>query len=148
MVDFEVPAYGSIGNAAKKLDMISGLSLETIDGDGSTTVPVGHGRHIWLNLIPGKTYVFYVRDNNTCTRQSSVNVNDLVAIPMEISNNFQPSCNGANNGEITYTITDDDGLTETRMDWTLYDINDNVNKRKLAHTLIAGPAPVRERSAP
>ncbi|MFS4494588.1 T9SS type B sorting domain-containing protein [Maribacter sp. 2308TA10-17] len=99
---------------------------DTIDGDGVTVVPAGHGRHVWVGLIPGKTYVFYVRDSNTCTRQSSVNVNDITTNPMEITSVHESSCFGANNGEITYTITDSDGLTEPQMDWTLYDINDNV----------------------
>lgn len=84
--------------------------------------------HTFPNLIPGKSYAFYVRDSSTpaCVRQSNVNVNDIVNNPMEITAAYEPSCNGANNGEITYTIVDDDGTTEPQMNWTLYDINDNA----------------------
>lgn len=91
-------------------------------------VAAGHGMYEWLNLVPGRTYVFYVRDSSgppACVRQSNVNVNDITTNPMEITATYEPSCNGANDGEITYTITDTDGFTEPQMDWTLYDIDDN-----------------------
>ncbi|MEP3211410.1 MAG: T9SS type B sorting domain-containing protein [Maribacter sp.] len=95
----------------------------------NNAVPAGEGMYEWLNLVPGRTYVFYVRDSSgppACVRQSTVNVNDITTNPMEISASYEPSCNAANNGEITYTITDTDGSTEPQMDWTLYDINDVV----------------------
>ncbi|MDP5230965.1 MAG: T9SS type B sorting domain-containing protein [Cellulophaga sp.] len=93
--------------------------------DGATVAP-GEGRHQWNGLIPGRTYVFYVRDNNGCIRQSNVNVNDITINPMEITANIEPSCAGANNGEITYTITDTDGSTEPSMVWTLFDVDGNI----------------------
>ncbi len=92
------------------------------------TVPAGAGMYVWENLIPGKTYVFYVKDFNNCTRQSTVNVNDITTNPMEITASYEPSCNGASDGEINYTIVDSDGITEPMMNWTLYDINDNIIK--------------------
>ncbi|MDO6470550.1 T9SS type B sorting domain-containing protein [Maribacter sp. 1_MG-2023] len=97
--------------------------------DGST-VTAGHGMYEFTNLIPGRTYVFYVRDNNTpvtCIRQSTVNVNDIAGgLPMTITPEINPSCSSANNGEITYTIVDEDGLTEPSMQWTLFDTDDNI----------------------
>ncbi|MDB2606400.1 T9SS type B sorting domain-containing protein [Zobellia sp.] len=90
-------------------------------------VPAGHGRYEFTNLIPGRTYVFYVRDSNTpnsCTRQSTVNVNDIVGgLPMTITADISPSCSGSNNGAITYDIVDEDGFTEPGMEWFLYDVN-------------------------
>ena len=97
----------------------------TTDNLGNT-VPAGSGMHQWTGLVPGKTYVFYVRDSNGCVRQSTVNVNDITTSPMEITATYEPSCNGANNGEIIYTIVDSDGVTEPNMNWTLFDINDNI----------------------
>ena len=97
--------------------------------DGSAVTP-GHGSYQFTNLIPGRTYVFYVRDNNTpstCIRQSTVNVNEIAGgLPMTITPEINPSCNTANNGEITYTIVDEDGLTENRMEWTLFDTDNNI----------------------
>ncbi|WP_396635132.1 T9SS type B sorting domain-containing protein [Maribacter sp. R86514] len=97
--------------------------------DGST-VTAGHGMYEFTNLIPGRTYVFYVRDNNTpvtCIRQSTVNVNEIAGgLPMTITPEINPSCSSANNGEITYTIVDEDGLTEPSMQWTLFDTDDNI----------------------
>nr|WP_286943497.1 T9SS type B sorting domain-containing protein [Allomuricauda sp.] len=90
------------------------------------TPPLASGvTHTFPGLTPGRTYAFYVRDAVGCIRQSNVNVNDVVTNPMKITAAYEPSCSGTNNGEITYTITDDDGLTEPDMRWTLYDINDN-----------------------
>ena len=82
--------------------------------------------HTFTNLVPGRTYTFYVRDAVGCVRQSSVNVNDIITNPMEITADYSPSCAGANNGSITYTITDADGITEPDMNWTLYDLAGNV----------------------
>ncbi|MEP2057715.1 MAG: T9SS type B sorting domain-containing protein, partial [Maribacter litoralis] len=97
--------------------------------DGSI-VTAGHGMYEFTNLIPGRTYVFYVRDNNTpvtCIRQSTVNVNDIAGgLPMTITPEISPSCSSANNGEIIYTIVDEDGLTEPSMQWTLFDTDDNI----------------------
>jgi large repetitive protein len=89
-------------------------------------VTPGHGMYQWTGLVPGRTYVFYVRDSNGCVRQSNVNVNDITTNPMVITATYEPSCNGANDGEITYTIVDTDGFTEPNMTWTLFDINGNT----------------------
>lgn len=95
-----------------------------IDINGNSVAP-GAGMHEWTGLTPGRTYVFYVRDANNCVRQSNRNVNDITTNPMDITADFEPSCNGANNGEITYTIIDTDGSTETNMIWTLFDVDGN-----------------------
>ncbi|NJB71468.1 gliding motility-associated-like protein/uncharacterized repeat protein (TIGR01451 family) [Saonia flava] len=81
------------------------------------------GSHTWTGLIPGRTYVFYVRDSSGCLRQSNVNVNDITTNPIEISAAFEPSCSGANDAEITYTLTDTDGSIEPSMRWELFDVN-------------------------
>ncbi len=78
--------------------------------------------HTWTNLVPGKTYVFYVRDASGCIRQSNVNVNDITTNPLEITATYEPSCFGANDAEITYTITDTDGNIEPQMRWEFYDV--------------------------
>jgi gliding motility-associated-like protein/uncharacterized repeat protein (TIGR01451 family) len=101
------------------------IAGSSIDIDGNA-VPVGEGMHEWLGLTPGKTYVFYVRDANNCVRQSNKNVNDITINPMDIVADFEPSCSGADNGEITYTITDTDGFTEPDMTWTLFDVAGNT----------------------
>ena len=81
------------------------------------------GSHVWVGLIPGRTYVFYVRDATGCVRQSSVNVNDITVNPLEITSTYEPSCSGANDAEVTYTITDTDGTSHPSMRWEFYDAN-------------------------
>jgi len=88
------------------------------------TAPLPLGTtHTFTGLVPGRTYTFYVRDNATCVRQSSVNVNDIITVPLEITSSITPSCDGANNGSITYTVTDNQAPFETQFRWTLYDMS-------------------------
>jgi len=83
------------------------------------------GSEEWPGLTPGRTYEFYVRDNNGCIRQSFVNVNDVIVddLPVLISATHRPSCMGSNNGEITYTITDADGSVDPLMSWELHEMS-------------------------
>ncbi len=90
-----------------------------VDNLGNPVTP-GHGMYEWLGLIPGRTYVFYVRDSSGCLRQSYVNVNDITTNPIEIDATYEPSCSGANDGQITYTLTDTDGNIEPNMRWEFY----------------------------
>ena len=82
--------------------------------------------HTYTNLVPGRTYAFYVKDAVGCIRQSSVNVNDIITNPMNITSVITPACEGSSNGSIEYTITDTDGFIEPDMQWFLYDVDGNV----------------------
>ena len=95
------------------------------DHPWTAPLPLG-STYTFPNLVPGRTYTFYVRDAVGCIRQSNVNVNDIITNPMEITADYSPSCSGANNGSITYTITDTDGSTEPEMNWTLYSLAGTV----------------------
>lgn len=90
--------------------------------DGTLVTP-GHGMYEWTGLVPGRTYVFYVRDSGGCVRQSSINVNDLITVPLEITSVVTPSCAGSNNGSITYTVSDNQLPTGPNFRWTLYDMS-------------------------
>lgn len=94
--------------------------------NGWTTPYAAGTTHTFNNLVPGRTYAFYVRDAVGCVRQSSVNVNDEVVNPMDITSVITPACEGSSNGAISYTIVDTDGSTEPDMEWFLYDIDGNV----------------------
>ena len=94
---------------------------DNVDNGGNPVTP-GHGRYIWTGLVPGRTYIFYVRDSGGCVRQSNVNVNDLITVPLEITSAITPSCDGANNGSITYTVTDNQAPFGTEFRWTVYDM--------------------------
>jgi gliding motility-associated-like protein len=79
--------------------------------------------HVFTGLVPGRTYVFYVRDDSPCVRQSSVNVNDVAPPPVTVVGDVTPSCNGVNNGSITYTVTETTpGELGGTFDWDLYEI--------------------------
>ncbi|UII79011.1 T9SS type B sorting domain-containing protein [Flagellimonas sp. CMM7] len=81
--------------------------------------------HTFTGLVPGRTYSFYVRDDAAptgCVRQSSVNVNDIITVPLEITSSITPSCAGANNGSITYTITENTVSPGSEMQWSFYNV--------------------------
>nr|WP_299071597.1 T9SS type B sorting domain-containing protein [uncultured Allomuricauda sp.] len=91
------------------------------------TAPLPLGTtHTFLGLVPGRTYTFYVRDFAGCVRESSVNVNDIIAVPLEITSAITPSCDGANNGSISYTVTDNQAPFGTEFRWTVYDMSTGV----------------------
>ena len=76
--------------------------------------------HVFTGLFPGRTYVFYVRDAAGCVRQSNVNVNDLITLPLEIVSSYTPACPGDNNATITYTIEDNETPFGNEISWVLY----------------------------
>jgi len=82
--------------------------------------------HTFTGLVPGRTYTFYVRDASGspgCVRQSNVNVNDLITVPLEITTASEPSCAGASDGEITFTITDNDAPFGPQFRWEVFDVS-------------------------
>ena len=98
------------------------------DSSGSpVAVPAGHGNYLWTGLTPGRTYVFYVRDLNGCVRQSDVNVNDIVdPLPLDVDFTSTPSCDGADNATIDFTITDHEAPFGSQYRWELYNIAGNI----------------------
>ncbi|MCR9229052.1 MAG: T9SS type B sorting domain-containing protein [Flavobacteriaceae bacterium] len=98
------------------------VSGESVDNDGNT-VPAGEGMYQWTDLIPGRTYVFYVRDSNNCVRQSNVNVNDLIVQPFDITSTITPTCSGTTTGSIIYEVTENVTSPGAEIEWTLFDIS-------------------------
>lgn len=87
------------------------------------TAPLALGvTHTFVGLVPGRTYTFYVRDAVGCVRESSVNVNDLITVPLDITSVVTPTCSGATTGSITYTITDNQAPFDPQFRWTVYDM--------------------------
>ncbi|UII77634.1 T9SS type B sorting domain-containing protein [Flagellimonas sp. HMM57] len=78
--------------------------------------------HVFTGLIPGRTYVFFVRDAAGCVRQSNVNVNDLITVPLEITSAITPTCSGGTTGSITYTVTDTQAPFGTEFRWNVYNM--------------------------
>ena len=77
-------------------------------------------------LSPGRTYVFYVRDGAGCIRQSNVNVNDIpgIGLPIEITTDIIPSCDGAANGSITFNLNPTTSYPNMR--WEIYELGNPI----------------------
>ncbi|MGP1991750.1 T9SS type B sorting domain-containing protein [Zobellia laminariae] len=95
----------------------------TINSSGAT-VPAGEGSYTWTGLTPGRTYVFYVRDNTGCVRQSLVNVNDLIVEPITITTDVTPTCFGSSTGEIEYTINPTTAYSHMR--WEFFEVGNPI----------------------
>ena len=77
-------------------------------------------------LVPGRTYVFYVRDGAGCIRQSNVNVNDIpgIGLPIIISPDITPTCDGAANGSITFNLNPTTSYPNMR--WEIYELGNTT----------------------
>jgi len=75
-------------------------------------------------LIPGRTYVFYVKDGSGCIRQSTVNVNEipLIELPIEITTDVIPTCDSATSGSITFNLNPENSYDKMR--WEVYKVGD------------------------
>ncbi|WP_182123891.1 T9SS type B sorting domain-containing protein [Tenacibaculum pelagium] len=84
-------------------------------------------RHIFNGIIPGLNYQFFVRDTDTGCIEMNDDPIDYSAIDSVFDVNItssvsNQSCDGANNGQIEFTIEDTDGvLSGETINWTLYD---------------------------
>jgi gliding motility-associated-like protein len=90
----------------------------TTTDSGGNTVPAGHGQYVWTGLTPGRTYVFYVRDDTGCVRQSLINVNDFITEPLEVAYDVTPTCFGATSGAVEFTLNP--GASHPEMRWEIY----------------------------
>ncbi|WP_350290778.1 T9SS type B sorting domain-containing protein [uncultured Croceitalea sp.] len=77
-------------------------------------------------LVPGRTYVFYVRDGSGCIRQSNVNVNEIpgIGLPIEITTDITPTCDSAANGVITFNLNPTTAHPEMR--WEIYELGNTT----------------------
>lgn len=77
-------------------------------------------------LVPGRTYVFYVRDGSGCIRQSNVNINDIpgIGLPIEITEDITPTCDSAVNGSITFNLNPTTSYPKMR--WEIYELGNST----------------------
>ncbi len=76
-------------------------------------------------LVPGRTYVFYVKDGSGCIRESSVNVNNVVPnLPIDISVDITPTCFGTTTGALTFNINPD--APQPQMRWEIYELGNPI----------------------
>lgn len=77
-------------------------------------------------LVPGRTYVFYVRDGAGCIRQSNVNVNEIpgIGLPIDITTDIQPSCDSAANGSIIFNLNPTTSYPNMR--WEIFELGNTT----------------------
>ncbi|PIB26929.1 T9SS type B sorting domain-containing protein [Maribacter sp. 4G9] len=77
-------------------------------------------------LVPGRTYVFYVRDGAGCIRQSNVNVNEIpgINLPIDVTTDIQPSCDSAANGSITFNLNPTTSYPNMR--WEIFELGNTT----------------------
>ena len=77
-------------------------------------------------LVPGRTYVFYVRDGSGCIRQSNVNVNEIpgIGLPLEVTTDITPTCDGAATGSLTFNLNPT--TAHPNMRWEIYELGNTI----------------------
>ncbi len=132
--DLQVTVQGTRGSAPYQYTYTD--NPVGFDPNDVTTVwtAAAPGDHTFTGLVPGRTYIFYVRDASPCVRQSSVNVNSLAPPPIQIDGIAVPTCDSVTNGQITYTVTENTlGDLGGTFDWSFYRVS---NTSALPPTLI------------
>lgn len=77
-------------------------------------------------LVPGRSYMFYVRDGAGCIRQSNVNVNEIpgIGLPIEVTTDIRPSCDSASNGVVTFNLNPT--ASHPNMRWEIYELGNST----------------------
>ncbi|MEP4001459.1 MAG: hypothetical protein ABJM12_13695, partial [Ekhidna sp.] len=121
--DLQVTVQGNQGTP----DYIYTYSEDPVNFDPATAIWTSPAQglgdpYVFTDLTPGRTYVFYVQDSNGCIRQSEQNVNEIpgVNLPLKITETVIPSCDGTDNGSISYTLNPNTSHPE--MHWEFYEV--------------------------
>ncbi|SFW38024.1 gliding motility-associated C-terminal domain-containing protein [Sinomicrobium oceani] len=123
--DFQVTVEGTDGQPPYTFAVTEGSDTPApADWMSPNTPP---NVHVFTGLVPGRTYSFYVQDNTGCVRVNDVDIyGEYDLIDTEVTHQSVPACFGEQNGEITFTVDDKDGIHENNIRWELLDNSDNV----------------------
>lgn len=101
----------------------------TMDNPNGTTPPVwlssnvsgNPDQYLFTGLTPGRTYVFYVKDNTGCIQQNEHDIYEGYIAPVSVVGNVTPICYGQTQGSISFVIsrTLSSTTTATQFDWVL-----------------------------
>ncbi|MGS2764154.1 T9SS type B sorting domain-containing protein [Sinomicrobium sp. M5D2P9] len=123
--DFQVTVEGTDGVPPYSFAVVEGAGTPAPGDWVSPNTPPD--THVFTGLFPGRTYSFYVRDDTGCVRVNDVDIYDEYDIvDTEVAYQSIPACFGESNGEITFTVSDKDGVFENQVRWELMDSNDNL----------------------
>lgn len=126
--ELEVSVQGNLGSAPYQYTYTDDpANFNALAPENGWTAAKGLADpEVFTGLIPGRTYVFYVRDDNGCIRQSDKNVATLKPNPIDITVSYKPSCSSMDNGKLIYTLTDNQAPTEDDMRWELYNLSGTI----------------------
>ena len=70
-----------------------------------TPTPVTARTYVWTDLVPGRTYKFYVRDTAGCTAEAEGDFYSGTATPaVQVGLTVKPACGGTTQGNVNITI--------------------------------------------
>lgn len=126
--ELEVSVQGNLGTAPYQYTYTDDpANFNALTPENGWTLAKGLADpEVFTGLIPGRTYVFYVKDASGCIRQSDKNVATLNPNPIDITVVYTPSCSGVDNGKLVYTLTDNQAPTEDDMRWELYNLSGSI----------------------
>ena len=87
----------------------------------------GSDSYTFTNLIPGLSYLFYVRDASGCIKENSVDVYDNFTPDVNITSTVtKEACATSDTGEITFSIDNSNNILSGTINWQLFDANTNA----------------------
>ena len=70
-----------------------------------TPTPATARTYVWTDLVPGRTYKFYVRDTAGCTAEAEGDFYSGTATPaVQVGLTVKPACGGSTTGDVNITI--------------------------------------------
>ena len=85
--------------------------------------------YVWKNLIPGRTYKFYVRDAQGCIAEAEGDIYSGTTEPaMQVGLTATPACAGQN-GQVSFTIKRKEayrGTSPITVNWQLYELPEPI----------------------
>ena len=70
-----------------------------------TPTPATARTYVWTDLVPGRTYKFYVRDTAGCTAEAEGDFYSGTATPaVQVGLTVKPACGGSTTGDVKITI--------------------------------------------
>lgn len=101
------------------------------------------GVYVWNNLIPGRTYKFYVRNSQGCVSEAEGDVNSATGVDLPVKAHLlpTPACNGST-GSLKLTITSRASYTPgATPQYTLYKLDSPPGTPERRGTPVSAPTP-------
>jgi len=99
-------AQGMVATVTMPVGKGTGNLVFSVDNyNWVTPTPATARTYVWTDLVPGRTYKFYVRDTAGCTAEAEGDFYSGTATPaVQVGLTVKPACGGSTTGDVNITI--------------------------------------------